>query len=186
MSRRADVTVTDGRGYTALHYACASDVDSNVKATALIQRGATSQTATAGSKQFYTTALRLAVGLNQADRVRALIDDHIASINAPDQNYRTALHLAALAGHAEVVEVLVQHPDCRVNATDDRGGTALQLAAEAGHGEAVEVSLSHPSCDVSITDEDGRTAADAARDEGHDDIAALIEAKARGKSTIHL
>ena len=62
----------------------------------------------------------------------------------------------------------------------------LHLAAEAGRAEAVEVLVSHPSCDVSITDEDGLTAADAARLRRHGDIAALIEAKVKGKSTKHL
>ena len=75
----------------------------------------------------------------------------------------------------------MQHPDCRVNATDWRGRTALHHAAVAGRAEAVEVLVSHPSCDVSITDEDGDTAADEARRWGHDDIAALIDAKAKGK-----
>ena len=81
----ADVTVADGRGLTALHHVCESDIDS--------------------------------ARFSRTDRVRALIDDYGASVNATDRRWgRTALHLAAAAGRAEAVEVLVQHPDCRVNA----------------------------------------------------------------------
>ena len=45
----ADVTVTDSRGYgeevfSALHYACASDVDADAKVAYLMQRDETSQT----------------------------------------------------------------------------------------------------------------------------------------------
>ena len=123
--------------------------------------------------------------VDRADRVRALMDDHGAPVNATDRRGSTALHRAAEAGHAEAVKVLVQHPDCRVNATNELGWTSLHDAARAGHTESVKVLVSHPSCDVSITDEDGLTAADLARDRGHDDIAALIEDKAKGKLNIN-
>ena len=150
----ADVAVTDSEGFSPLHYACASDADSDVKTAYLMQRES-SQRATGGSEQlilgpdFYSTSLRLAARHNLADRVRALIDDHGASVNATDEDGWTALHLAARAGHAEAVKVLVQHP----------------------------------SCDVSITDRRGRTAADWARRRRRDNIAALIEAKSNGNFT---
>ena len=119
--------------------------------------------------------------VNRADRVRALMHDYGASVNATDRSDCTALRLAAGAGHTESVKVLLQHQDCCVNASDRRGSTALHRAAEAGHAEAVEVLVSHPRCDVSITDVFGDTAADLARGRRHDDIAALIEAKAKSK-----
>ena len=148
----ADVTITDSEGFAPLHYACASDVESETKLAYLMQRDESSQTATCGSKQgvleteVYTRSLRLAAAHNQADRVRALIDDHGASVNATDWRGRTALYLAAEAGHAETVKVLVQHP----------------------------------SFHFGITDWFGDTAADRASRWGHDDIAALIEAKFKG------
>ena len=151
----ADVAAKDSVGFSPLHYACVSDVDSNAKVTYLMQRDASSQTDTGGTEQVvlkpevYSTSLRLAARLNQADRMRALIHDHGASVNATDEQGRTALHVAAAAGSAETVKVLVQHP----------------------------------SCDFSITDRDGLTAAGRARLFGHDDIAEMIEAKSKGNFT---
>ena len=157
----ADIAITDSRGvvedvFSPLHYAFASDVDSDAKAAYLTQRSASSQPATDGSEQevlgpeFYSTSLRLASLLNQADRVRALIDDHGASVNKTDWwRRRTALHLAAATRHAEALKVLVQHP----------------------------------SCDFSITDDYGDTAACLASRRGHNDIAALIDAKSKGSCT---
>ena len=158
----ADVAVTDFRRgyrrevYSPLHYACASDIESDAKLRYLMQSGSSSQTATDGSEQvelgpeFYSASLRLAASLNQADRARALIDDHGASVNKTDWwRRRTALHLAAATRHAEALKVLVQHP----------------------------------SCDFSITDDYGLTAARMARGRRHDDIAALIDAKSKGDFT---
>ena len=129
----------------------------------------------------YSTPLHVAARCNKTDCVKTLVNVGKASVNATDEWGRTALLYAAEAGRAEAVEVLVQHPDCRVNATDGLVCTALHHAARAGHAAAVEVLVSHPRCDVSITDEYGDTAADLARGRQHGDIAALIEAKAKGK-----
>ena len=108
----------DGRErhvYSALHYACASDVDADAKVAYLIQRDASSQTATGDSElvvpdpEFYAESLRLAALLNQADRVRALIDDHGVSVNATDWRGRTAFIYATEALSAEAVEVLLPY-----------------------------------------------------------------------------
>ena len=216
----ADVAKTDSKGCSPLHYACASDIESDVKVEYLMQRDASSQESTGDSEQvvlqpeLYSTSLSLAATLNQARRVKALIDDHGMSVNATDRRGRTILHLAAAAGSAEALNVLVQHPDCRVKATDEDKRTALHLAAAAGHAEAVKVLVQHPDCHVNATekngrsalrlaaeagnadavevlvqhpscDEDGRTVADYARDRGHDDIASLIDAKYKGHFTKH-
>ena len=163
----ADVAVTDSEGFPALHYACASDVDSDAKVAYLMQ------TATGGSEQIvlgpevYSTSLRLAARLNQADRVRALIDDHGASVNATDERGCTALHQAAEAESAEAVNVLLQHPDCRVNATDRWDDTALHVAAAFGHAKAVQVLVQHPDCRVNATNDFGHTALHAAASAGH-------------------
>ena len=189
----ADIPVVDSRGCTALHYACASDVDADAKVTYLMQHDASQQTAAGGLEQtvpgpeFYSKSLRLAAWLNQADRVRALIDDHGVSVNATDQWADKALHAAAKAGNTEAINVLMQHPACRVNTTDEQDRTALHLAAEEGHAEAVNVLASHPHCDFGIADDvHGDTAADCARRRGHDDIAVLIGAKSKGNILVIL
>ena len=151
-----DIAITDSRDfldevYSALHYACTSDVDSDAKVAYLMQRGVTSKTATVAFVQVYTISLHLAARLNQADRVRALIQYHGASVNATDQDGHMALHVAAEAGSAEAVRVLAQYPDCRVNATDRLGGTALHLAAKAGQAEAVKVLVQQPDCRINAT-----------------------------------
>ena len=128
------------------------------------------------------TTLRLAAVYGHDEAAEVLVQHPDCRVNATDRWNRTALHLAAQNGRAETVNVLVQHPDCHVNATDGwPGSTVLYHAAYGGHAEAVKVLVSHPRCDVSITDEHGHTAADDARRRGHDDIAALIEAKAKSK-----
>ena len=145
-----------------------------------MQRRASLQTATGGSEQeslgpeFYATLLRLAALHNQADRVRALIDDHGVSVNATDYYGRTALHVAAKAGSAEAVKLLVQHTDCRVNQTGIMDRTPLHEAADEGNLDCVNVLVSHPNCDFSVADWHGDTAAALARRRGHDDIAALL------------
>ena len=154
----ADVAVTDSEGFSPLHYACASDVESETKLAYLMQRDESSQTLTGSSNQgvlateVYTRSLRLAAAHNQADRVRALIDDHGASVNATDWRGRTALYLAAEAGHAETVKVLVQHPNFHFGITDWFGDTSADLASRWGH----------------------------------DDIAALIEAISKGSFKKHV
>ena len=154
----ADIEITDSQGYSALDYACASDIDSDAKVSYLMQHVTSSQTATGGSEEvviepeFYTKSLRLAVSLNLTDRVKALINDY----GVP------------------------------VNAASGWGSTPLHLAAKFGNAETVNVLASHPHCDFSITDGDGNTAADCARLEEHHDIAALIQAKSKGNISIIL
>ena len=196
----SDVRATDWTGCTPLHYACASRVEAQAKVEYMLQRDVSLVNATnylpnaaldsgrywPQSLLRYSTPLHVAADHGKSDCVKILVNVGKAPVNATDSYGWTALYLAAAAGHAEAVKVLVQHPDCRVDATDELGCTALHFAARAGRAEAVKVLVSHPSCNFSITNEDGRTAADWARDEEHDDIAALIEDKAKGKFTNHL
>ena len=184
----ADIAITDSRGvvedvFSPLHYAFASDVDSDAKAAYLTQRSASSQPATDGSEQevlgpeFYSTSLRLASLLNQADRVRALIDDHGASVNATDWRDRTALHFAAEAGSAEAVSVLVQHPFILIQISDpllDVGCTPLHLAAWEGHADAVNVLVQHPRCHVNTTGTNGWTALHHAAYDGNLDCVKVL------------
>ena len=131
----ADIAVTDSWGHSLVHYACASDIDADAKVTYLMQSGASSQTTSSGwaSPEFYSTSLRLAARLNQADRVRALIDDHGASVNDTDSWGSTPLSLAAEYGSAEAVDVLVSYPDCDFSIRDGDGDTAADCARVGGH-----------------------------------------------------
>ena len=155
----ADIAVTDSRDCSPLHYACASDIDSEAKVAYLVQRGALSQIAdTCASehvvlRSVYSQSVCLAARHNHTDRIKELINDHGASVNDIDwYEYCTALHIAAEKGYTEIVQVLI----------------------------------SNPQCDFSITDSDGRTAAAAARRWLYDDIAELIEAKSKGIFTKYL
>ena len=188
----SDVRATDWTGCTPLHYACASRVEAQAKVEYMLQRDASLVNATNYSLNAvlhpgrwsltrFSTPLHVAALHGRTGCVKTLVNVGKSPVNATDERGSTALHLAAENGHTEAVKVLVQHPDCRVNATDSDGSTALHTAAWAGHAEAVKVLVSHPRCDVSIIDMWGDTAAVEARREGHDDIAALIEAKSKGK-----
>ena len=179
----ADVLKTDSEGrYSALHYAYASDIDSDAKVAYLLKRGVSSKKATRSSAkvvlhpEFYSkSSLHLAAYHNQADRVRALIDDHGAEVNATDRYGCTALDVAAWAGSAEALKVVLQHPDCRVNATDRlRGHTALHSAAVAGSVEAVKVLVQHPDCLVNATDRRGSTALHLAAEAGHAEVVNVL------------
>ena len=169
----ADAAVTDSKGFSPLRYACASDIDSDAKVAHLMQRDASSQTAAGSLKKIvpnqniYTISLRLAAAHNQAGRVKTLIYDHGASVNATDRMGRTALHLAAAAGHAEAVKVLLQHPDCDISMRD-----RYRLSRSA---ESVNALVMFHGNDFSTSYGRGLTAADWARGEGHDDIATLID-----------
>ena len=138
------LTREDRITYSALHYACASDIDSDAKVAYLMHRGASLRTTTCGwcdvvtESEFYSTALRLAAWFNQTDRVRALLDEHGASVNAIDQLDRTALHLAAATGSADAVKVLLSHPnsDVTIKARTRQDKTAEDLARENQHNDS--------------------------------------------------
>ena len=177
----ADVAVTDSKGFLPLHYACASDIDSDAKLVYLIQSNESSQNSTSNSNKVvlgpdvYSSSVRLAAAHNLAGRMKVLIANHGASVNDTDEEYRTALHIAAEAGHAEAVDVLVQNPDCRVNATNVLGRTALHLAAMAGHNEVVKVLALCPACRVNVTDRwEIRTALHHASQAGHAEAVKLL------------
>ena len=202
----ADVAVTDSRGsgqevYSTVHYACASDVDSDIKLEYLMHGEALSHRAAGGSQrvalgpELYSTALRLAVRLNQAGRVKELIDDHGASVNETDWWGRTALHAAAETGSSEAINVLLQQTDCRVNATYEWRRTALHLAAQAGHAEAINVLVLHPDCRADATDGDDRTALHAAAEAGSAEVVNILvqhpncrvnATDIRGSTALHL
>ena len=65
--------------------------------------------------------------------MRALIDDHGASVNATDGGDRTALHVAAEAGSIDAVAVLLSYPDCDFNLKDRDGEIAEDCAIFEGH-----------------------------------------------------
>ena len=135
----AAITVTDSRGFSPLLYACASDIDADAKVAYLMRRGVSWQIANGGLTQtvfgteFYSTSLRLAAWFNQADRVRALLDNHGVPVNSTDQQGRTALFYAATSGNAEAVNVLASHPYCDFSFYDTEGNTLAQLVRKLGH-----------------------------------------------------
>ena len=187
----ADIDKRDSRGHSVLHYACASDVDSDAKVAYLMQLGASSQTATGGSEQAVlgSEVYSASLCLYQARQFRAILENHVVSVNAtnswgtPALHHAKSLRLAARFNQAGRVRALIDDHGASVNATDSCGSTPLSLAAVFGSAEAVDVLVSYPDCDFSITDRTCKTAADYARVGGHHDLAALIEAKYKGNFT---
>ena len=79
------------------------------------------------------TPLHLAAVFNRTNCVKALIENHGASINIREKFNQTPLHRAAWEGNMDVVKQLTSYPECDVNIKEAKGRTAAVYASERGH-----------------------------------------------------
>ncbi len=105
-----------------------------------------------------------ACALNDTDRLRELIDEDPAVVDATEDYGMTPLHWAARAGAMECAELLVAE-GAAVNALNKAQRTPLQLAAEKDQSDMVRLLATH-GADLNTQDKKGRTPLHRAMYEG--------------------
>ncbi len=75
-------------------------------------------------------------------RVKLLIEQDSALVNAQSRTTQVPLHVASQCRHAEVVSLLLQHK-ANVNAQDDYKWTPLQDASRNDHTKTIKLLLSY-------------------------------------------
>ncbi|RSL66374.1 hypothetical protein CEP53_003414 [Fusarium sp. AF-6] len=152
LALKADATLADIHGYTAVHYACLSGCRKTLGI--LVRHGVK------WDSQAINGALpiHLAAGRGHSDVItyfyqlqwmlnRVKPEDPIL-----DFNNRTPMHWAAVGGHIQAVEALGDD----VNAQDDCGWSPLHAAILSGRGHVVS-TLCQLSADMESRDFKGRT-----------------------------
>ncbi|KAJ4854426.1 ankyrin repeats (3 copies) domain-containing protein [Trichoderma breve] len=138
--KKADVTLADSQGKTALQYAVSKDI--NITRVLLENKAS----AMIGDKEGQT-ALNLACRLGYVEVVKAMVNslDNASLLNLVhvDQTAKnTPLHIAAKFGYTAIVELLLSK-GVDVRLEDSSGNTAIQLSASAGHLDVLRILLEH-------------------------------------------
>ena len=105
-----------------------------------------------------------ACALDDAARVRVLVDGHPVNADVADPYGMRPLHWAARAGSLPCVTLLLEN-GADVNAANKARRTPLQLAAEQDRAEAIQV-LAENGADLDTQDKKGRTPLHRATYEG--------------------
>ncbi|KAK6872898.1 putative 26S proteasome regulatory subunit p28 [Candida tropicalis] len=84
-----------------------------------------------------TTCLHIAIGKNNYEIIKELIETYKANCRVKDKRGITPLHRAAAIGSQPIVKLLVEKGKININATDADGLTALDEARLEGHQEIV-------------------------------------------------
>lgn len=129
----AQVAVTDGSGWTALHLAASRGHCGSLELLAVESDLMEVQTPRG------KTALRIAADYGQADALLILLN-YDAQVNVRADKQLTALHAAAKRGDGEIVELLVRY-GADVEAKDGIMMTALHYACRAGHLDVIGILL---------------------------------------------
>jgi ankyrin repeat protein len=176
--RDFDSNSQDGRGQTALMYACRRGHASTV--ALLLELGADVNIRSAPE----STAMFEALAQNHIEVIKVLLRCEELDINAiqPHKHSRTALMLASSASEEreDVVECLLGRSDIDVNQQDIYGYTALSLAAEIGYYMIAETLLNKKDTegnrvvDINSVNKTGSTALSLAAAAGQNGIVELL------------
>ncbi|MHC4534324.1 MAG: ankyrin repeat domain-containing protein [Planctomycetota bacterium] len=130
-----NINVSDGHGYTPLHYA----VQNNQKEIVhlLISKNANVTLKT----RLGQTPLHIALDRGNKDIVELLLTKG-ADINAADNTVNTSLHNAARNGQRDIIGLLIDK-GADINATNKSNQTSLDIAVQQNHREIVELLLTN-------------------------------------------
>lgn len=150
LQKKADITTTDKRGWTALHLA--AKLGNNEIAELLLKNKANISAVDKKGRM----ALHLAAKNENPKFVELLLSKMGVNIDDTDIDDETALHCAARKGHLNNMAILLKN-NITINKANKRGVTALHLAARSKDPMLVELLLDNKA-DIAATDEDGETA----------------------------
>ena len=167
----ADVSKTDERERTALHYAILCDHLKVVEL--LLSKGAGIDV----EDKSCHTPLMLAAECGRSAILLCLIN-HGADFNKTDVHKRTALHYAIECGHLKVVELLLSK-GAEIDVEDKDGRTPLTLAAERGRSDIL-LCFINQGADLNKTNVHKRTALHYAIECGHLKGVELLLSKGAG------
>ncbi|KAL3088391.1 hypothetical protein niasHS_008346 [Heterodera schachtii] len=193
LARGANISQTNGRGFSALH--CAAVRGNSEVCELLLEAGADVNQ----RKPDGTTPLMEASQRNQLNVAKCLVEIGGADIELADSDGHTPLTLAAFAGQLDFVRYLLAH-GALINGTDIAGASPLHYAAgidvkqQAGKSgitalhaaylandlNIVKFLVEEAGADLEIRDATGRTALMGAASDGLADIVQyLVTKKAR-------
>ncbi|KAE8294501.1 hypothetical protein D5F01_LYC07455 [Larimichthys crocea] len=161
---KADPSIKDRLGRTALHWAASSKGEGRV--VDLLLSAKANPNATDNEKK---VALHLAAMEGKVDVVTSLMS-HKAKGGAKDMDGSTPLHYAAAGGHANVVSALLRLLNNK--GVDERNTwrkTPLHAAAEKGH-DSVVVLLLEAGAKINNTDQGKDTPLHCAARGGHQEV----------------
>ena len=157
----ANINISDGHGYTPLHYAVENNQTENVQL--LISKNADINARNNSGQNPLDIAVErnhkdilellvangaepssifTAVCIGDLASVKVFLEEGV-NVNAKDPRSRTALHIAARKGYREVVELLLEH-GADVNAgAGYNNETVAEFAIWGNHSEIVELLVSN-------------------------------------------
>jgi ankyrin repeat protein len=157
----AKINVSDGHGYTPLHYAVQNNqkeivhllISKNADVNAKNSEGQTALDIAVDRNRKEIAELLLAKGallpsihaaarIGNVGKVKAFLEEGV-DVNTKDASGLTALHMAARAGHKDTVEFLLAR-GADINAKEAKwGGTPLNSAIQDGQVDVVKVLLAN-------------------------------------------
>lgn len=184
-----NINVSDGHGYTPLHYAVQNNQKEIVQL--LIAHGADINTKgnigktplDIAMKGWHQDIVKLFVGkgaevsthiaafIGDVDRVKEFIE-HGGSVDTTDASGWTLLQRAAAGNHKDIAELLIEK-GADVNAKNNWDWTPLHSVAETGHKEIVRLLIT-AGADINAKDGGGSTPLWYAQKEGYAEIVQLL------------
>ena len=175
----ADVTATDSRDYTPLHWACDSEIEAKLKVEYLLSCDAS--LIKARTNEDFTPLHNAA--FSGTDTVISVLIQHGADVNEQGRLGGTALHRACCAGYVACVHELMRHgADVEARGGNDEA-TPLQLAAFFNRFACVRVLLDKYGASIDATNKFGYTALQYAAVGERLEMVTLLTSYSRGDVT---
>ena len=177
LESRADPTLSDGQGYTALHHAVFNCHLRVVKTLLTVNSRLRCKLLSSRTAARRWSCLHLAAGQGHVEIVAFLAQTCGESLLFKSAvRGCSCLHLACEQGHLEVVKVLLEAGgEALLNKTAENGCSCLYLASQHGHLKVVKVVL-EAGGDALLTKTtlDGWSCLHAASKDGHLEVAKVL------------